>query len=145
VPERWVINASPLIVLAKAGQDSLLFKLADEIVIPHAVADEIVAGLPTDPARHLVEAGRIPIVATPATPIELAAWDLGAGETEVLSFAWANPGWSAIVDDGVARKCAAGFSIPRKGTLAIVLLAKRRSLIASAAVVLRTDIPHTCC
>ena len=31
----------------------------------------------------------------------LAAWDLGAGETAVLSIARQN-GWSAVIDDGAA-------------------------------------------
>jgi len=37
------------------------------------------------------------------------------------------------LDDAAARKCAHSFSIPVKGTLAVVLLAKQRGLIASAA------------
>jgi predicted nucleic acid-binding protein len=35
--ERWVLNASPLIVLSKINHHHLLFQLADEIVIPAAV------------------------------------------------------------------------------------------------------------
>jgi predicted nucleic acid-binding protein len=49
----------------------------------------------------------------------------------------ANPGWTAILDDGEARKCARAFSVPVKGTLAVVLLAKQRGLISSAARVLQ--------
>lgn len=70
---------------------------------------------------------------------ELAAWDLGAGETAVLSYALANPGWVAILDDGAARKCAVTFGIAVRGSLAVVILAKKRGLIPQAKQVL-----HTC-
>ena len=42
--DRWVINASPLICLAKAGYLDLIFKLPDELVVPSAVVEEIRAG-----------------------------------------------------------------------------------------------------
>ena len=42
--DRWVINASPLIVFGKIGQLDLFIRLAEEIVVPQAVADEIAAG-----------------------------------------------------------------------------------------------------
>jgi len=35
--ERWVVNASPIICLAKAGQIDLLLKLPEEIIIPAVV------------------------------------------------------------------------------------------------------------
>lgn len=34
VPDSWVVNASPIIVLAKIGHLPLLLSLADELVIP---------------------------------------------------------------------------------------------------------------
>lgn len=49
--ERWVVNASPLIVLARIGRDDLFFMLADQVVMPRVVAQEIQAG-PKDAARH---------------------------------------------------------------------------------------------
>jgi predicted nucleic acid-binding protein len=36
MPERWVVNASPLIVLAKIDRLDLLIHLADELLIPVA-------------------------------------------------------------------------------------------------------------
>ena len=49
--ERWVLNASPLIVLAKINHQHLLAQLADEIAIPQAVLAEKYAGPTGDPAR----------------------------------------------------------------------------------------------
>lgn len=36
--ERWVLNASPLIVLATAGYEDLTRQLADEVIVARAVA-----------------------------------------------------------------------------------------------------------
>lgn len=134
--ERWVIDSSPLIVLADAGQEGLIRHLADEAVIPRAVADEILAGPHDDRARLQIASREWSIVPAPRAPDDLLTWDLGAGENSVISYAFANPGWTAILDDGAARRCAQTFSIPIKGTLGIILLAKRRGLIDSATSVL---------
>jgi hypothetical protein len=32
--EQWVLNASPLIVLARAGLEDLLLKLPEQVVVP---------------------------------------------------------------------------------------------------------------
>jgi predicted nucleic acid-binding protein len=66
------------------------------------------------------------------------AWDLGVGETAVLSLALAEDGWTVFLDDAMARKCARSFSRRLKGTLGVILLAQQRGLIASAAGVIRS-------
>ena len=137
MPEHWVVNASPLIVLAHVGREQLLFELADQVVVPRAVVAEILAGPADDPARRALDSSRFTIVDAPAPPAEIVAWDLGAGEAAVLSYALTEPGCTAILDDALARKCARSFAILVKGTLAIVLLAKQRALIPSAAEMLR--------
>jgi predicted nucleic acid-binding protein len=137
VAENWVLNASPLIVLTRIGHEDLLLSLADQVVVPRLVAEEIQAGPVRDPARQLLLTGRFTIIDTPPPPPELLAWDLGQGETAVLSLAWAERTWTAILDDAAARRCARSFSIPIKGTLGLVLLARQRDVIASAAEVLQ--------
>ena len=137
MPDQWVVNASPLIVLGKIGQLALLSKIPQQIVVPAAVVTEVMAGPATDTARLAMQANMFSTVAAVKISPELAAWDLGAGETSVLAYAMANPGWVAIIDDGAARKCAMTFGIPMKGTLAVIILAKKRGLIPSAAKALR--------
>jgi predicted nucleic acid-binding protein len=137
VAERWVLNASPLIVLASIGQEHLFQALTDEIIIPRAVAEEIEAGPAGDPARQIIAAGQLPVVEATLSP-EVMAWDLGIGETAVLSFALAEPSWTVILDDAAARNCARSLGLSLKGTLAIVILAKQRGLIPSAAEILRS-------
>jgi predicted nucleic acid-binding protein len=134
--DRWVVNASPIICLAKAGYVDLLLRLSTEIVVPTDVSDEIQAGPIDDPARTALASGNFQIVQVESQP-EILAWDLGKGESAVLSYAWLNAGWTAIIDDLAARKCARSFAIPVKGTLALVILAKMRGLIGSASDVLQ--------
>jgi predicted nucleic acid-binding protein len=138
VSERWILNASPLIVLARVGQTRLFTALAERVMVPSAVAAEIDAGPDDDPARAILQARHFEIIAAPPAAPELLNWDLGAGETAVLSVALAEPGWIAILDDAAARKCARSFSLPVKGTLAVVLLARQKGLIPSAVEVLRS-------
>ena len=90
-----------------------------------------------DQARQALTAGRFSVIETPPPPPELLAWDLGSGETAVLSLAIAEQQWTVILDDAAARKCAYSFSLPVKGTLAIVLTAKQLGLISSAAQVIQ--------
>jgi hypothetical protein len=81
VVDRWVVNASPLIVLGKIDRIDLICSLADEFVVPMGVAEEIADGPADDPARLWIEgegAGRVVIVESVA-PI-IAAWDLGPGK-----------------------------------------------------------------
>jgi predicted nucleic acid-binding protein len=133
----WVVNASPLIVLGKIGQLDLLHQLPKDIVVPSAVANEIKAGPENDAARLAIEGEMFRLVEAQEPNPELAAWDLGSGETAVLSYALENPDWTAILDDGAARKCAISFGIRVKGSLAIVILAKKRGLIPLAKQTLR--------
>ena len=56
-------------------------------------------------------------------------WDAGPGETEVLSYARANPDVRAIVDDDHARRCARSLGVRTLGTCGVLVLAKQRGLI----------------
>jgi predicted nucleic acid-binding protein len=136
VAEQWVINASPLIALARVGQVELLKRLPKRAIVPRAVEQELLRGAADDPARRAVESGLFKIVETPAPPLEILSWDLGQGETAVLSYAFAHRKWVAILDDGAARRCARSLALNVSGTLAVVLLAKQYGLIESAAQVL---------
>jgi predicted nucleic acid-binding protein len=111
MPERWVVNASPLILLAKVNHVHLLGELADLVVVPQAVLVEVNAGPADDPARLILVNPPFPIVNVDPSPMILA-WDLGDGETAVLSYAAAHAGWKATIDDGAARRCAHALAIP---------------------------------
>lgn len=126
---RWVFDASPLIALGKAGMLTLAVDLRIDGLIPEAVADEIRAGDETDPAK-LWLAGRPPfaIVNVSVLPA-VAAWGLGNGETAVISHATHTPGAEAVLDDRAARACARTFGVQTRGTLGLLVLAKREGVI----------------
>ena len=136
MPERWVVNASPLILLAKVGHLHLVSELADDLVVPKAVLSEIIDGPSNDPARIYFESPSLPIVVVVPDSMVLA-WDLGSGESAVLSYAIAHAGYKAVIDDGAARRCARALAISSLGTLGVVLRARQAGLIASAASLLR--------
>jgi predicted nucleic acid-binding protein len=135
--ERPAVNASPLILLARANLLDLLQLAGPEIVAPAPVADEILREGPQDPAARALETMPwLTIVEAPPVPAVVQAWDLGAGESSVLAWALGHPGTVAIVDDLAARRCAAALHVPVRGTLGLILLAKQRGRIEAARPVL---------
>ncbi len=136
-PDKWVVNASPLICLGKLGHLDWLDQLATEVVIPSGVAQEIENGPPGDAARRWLQAVGAPHVrAIDQIDPEIAAWDLGAGERAVLTWARRNPGFTAILDDRAARRCADVFGVTVCGTVGILMRAKRARLTPNLAAVL---------
>ena len=125
-----MFNASPLILLGKAGQLGWV-ALLGEVVIPQSVATEILAGPDDDPARQWIESGvgRDLLQTDAVVNHTWLAWDLGAGETAVIAWAVRHPGVEAVLDDGAARACARVSGIQVRGTLSVVALAKRRGFI----------------
>jgi len=89
-----------------------------------------------DRAAQLVASGTLAIVAAPPPPAFLAGWDLGPGETSVLALASTEPGSIAVVDDAAARRCANSLGIPTRGTLSVLVQAKRAGLLAEVAPVM---------
>jgi predicted nucleic acid-binding protein len=136
VTDLWIVNASPVISLAKIGYLHLLEELAPDLLMPDAVAAEIRAGASSDPARKALEAGWGRFASPKKMPTAVAEWSLGAGESAVLALGLEHEGCSTVLDDGAARNCARTLGIPVLGTLGIVLRAKRSGLIPSAVAVL---------
>ena len=137
MPERPAVNASPLIFLARGGLLDLLRLAGEEIVVPAAVAAEIRRRGSTDLTVQAIEGTSwLVVVETPPIPGLIQAWDLGEGESSVLAWAYAYPGTEAIVDDLAARRCAAALGIPVRGTLGLVLTAKKRGRIPAARPIL---------
>jgi predicted nucleic acid-binding protein len=132
-----VVNASPLIYLSKSGLLALLQIAGSEIVVPHSVAAEIQQrGAGDVTAAAIDQTAWLTVVTTPAVPAVIQSWDLGAGESAVLSWGYVNPGTEVIVDNLAARRCATTLGIPVRGTLGLVLKAKQRGEIPAARPVL---------
>ena len=134
-----VINASPWIFFTRGRQLELLHAVCGEVVMPAAVAAEVRRKGDGDPSAAALDVTpwlRI-VPATPAAATVLA-WDLGDGESAVLSWALAHRGVEAILDDLAARRCAAALGVPVRGTLGIVLVARQRGLIPAAGPVVES-------
>jgi predicted nucleic acid-binding protein len=132
--EKIIVNASPLICLFKAELEYLLAKIWQEVIVPAAVWDEVLNGPRTDRAATFLKAApwakRIEV---PSIHPSITGWDLGRGESEVLTFALLNKSFRAIIDDAEARRCARTLGIRTFGTGGLLVLAKRRGLITSVS------------
>jgi predicted nucleic acid-binding protein len=112
-----VINASPLILLHKADIEFLLPALFSSIIVPDGVMQEISVHDFT-----ICSVGLEPLV---------QAWDLGKGETDVISFAYHDPTHLAVLDDSAAKACCRAFGLRTLGTGAILILGKQHGLLSS--------------
>ncbi|OUL33528.1 twitching motility protein PilT [Nostoc sp. T09] len=131
---RIIINSSPLIVLFKSKQAELLPQLFKEIIVPEGVFTEVTSAGEDDAAsRQLPSVSWIQIVKIPAVSPEIAAWDLGLGESQVLSLALTTSDCAAVVDDRAARRCGQSLGITTIGTGGLIVLAKRRGIILSVS------------
>lgn len=128
-----VVDTSPLIHLAAADRLDILRAVASRIVIPAAVCQEIRTGGYADAAVEAINRGdwfdEVPV---PEISVSILAWDIGAGESSVLTYALLHPGVLAVMDDWQGRQCAQTLRIPVRGTLGLVLTAKRAGRIHAA-------------
>jgi predicted nucleic acid-binding protein len=132
-----VINTSPLIFLSKAGLINLLQILSPEIIVPKAVRDEIYAYGEDDITAQILQATDWLLDReTPKIPTIIHNWDLGAGESEVLAWGYTQKGTQIILDDLAGRRCALALGIPVRGTLGLILVAKKLGVIPLARPVL---------
>ncbi len=131
--ESWVINASPTILLAKAGLIELVPKLTAEFVIPQPVVLEILNVRERDAAvRWLNESGKKFAQPAVAELKALAGSEIGPGERAVISWAATHPGFVAVLDDLQARQVAQKLGIKIIGTVGVVLRLKKAGLILEA-------------
>lgn len=131
--ERVVVNASPLITLCKSQLIFLLPKLFSQIQVPPAVWQEVTAGKDDLAAQTLPHAPWAKKTDPVSIDPVIAAWDLGPGESEVLSYAFSYREYTVMIDDTAARRCAVSLNIPTLGTRGAIVLARRRGLIESVA------------
>lgn len=126
-----VVNSSPLITLYKSQLADLLPQLFGQINIPLAVWQEVTATKNDIAAKSLPSAQWVVQTKVMIVHPLVSAWDLGTGESEVLTYALLQPEHTALLDDAAARRCAISLNIPTLGTGGMIVLAKRRGLIDS--------------
>lgn len=125
-----IINASPFILLSKSGSIDLLPRLFKTVLMPKAVFAEIIIG--HDAVSELVEhvsRSWLDVIDVP-THTDVSVWNLGDGETEVLSHAFSEKlHYLALIDDRMARKCAESLGLRTMGTAGLIVSAKRNGLL----------------
>jgi uncharacterized protein len=122
-----------LIHLSRIGRLSLLRELYAEVLVPNAVAAEV-GRLVVDELDAGVSAGWL----RRATPTDVARVDEierdlgGRGEAEVIALALEIGKAVVLIDERAARTYAVARGLEVRGTLGVVLHAKRRGLIERA-------------
>jgi hypothetical protein len=132
-----IADSSPLIALARIQHLALLRMLADRVVVPLAVWDEVTKAQSDAPgAREVAAQSWIEIIAPDdrlAAPfLEL----VGRGEAEAMALAQAHPGSLLLLDDLRSRKLAERLHLRRIGTVALLARAKRAGMIQTLRPVL---------
>lgn len=128
-----VVDASPLIILAKTGFLDLLRLASDRIHVPRPVADEILSGQPNDPAVLALSTTPWLVVVDAAAPAAaVRSYGLGRGEESVITWALSQADPEVITDDLAARRCAKALGIPTRGCLGLAIVARQMGVIPSA-------------
>ena len=122
--DAWVLNASPIILYARVKRLDIIEQLAPGIIVPFSVLEEVKAGIHKDStAKDAVNwAGRFKRSDIPVPPT-VERWDLGAGESQVISFCKQDKRW-AVLDDRMARRCISAHGLQMIGSLGMILRAK---------------------
>lgn len=131
--DKVIINASPLIFLSRSHHLALLQSFADEVWVPEPVAEEILQrGQEDITAQAIKNTAWLVEQSVEEIPMSILEWRLGAGESAVLALGLDHPHTEVIIDDLAGRKCADSLDIPVRGTLGLVLVAKKRGVIPAA-------------
>lgn len=124
-----ILNASPLIVLLKSELDYILPKMFGRIIVPDAVWNEITA-CDDKACEKLNQAAWIKRQVIEIDQ-RILVWNLGKGESEVLSWSLKYNEYIAVIDDMAARRCSKSLNIRHIGTAGLLVLAYRHGLIHS--------------
>lgn len=127
-----ISNTSPLQYLHQLGVLDWLPQVATRVLIPSAVVSELDAGIALGIA--LPDVRRLSWIEI-RDPSHADQWQmisgLGAGESAALALAAEMAGTTLLLDDALARRMATLLNIPIRGTLGILLDAKKIGLTKS--------------
>jgi uncharacterized protein len=131
-----ICNTSPLQYLHQhlhqLGLLHLLSDLAGRVIVPSAVTRELSAGRAQGVDLPVLEKLDWIVIRTPlSAPVIPLVVDLGAGETEALALALESGHSEVLLDDALARRVAAMLGVPFRGTLGLLLDAKRAGQLAA--------------
>ena len=123
-----VSDTSPLTALLTVGEEGLLPRLFNEVIIPEAVQIELLRNHARLPVWL-----RVVHVKDTAQAVKYSQI-VDAGEAEAIELARELRADRLLIDERKGRKLAAQEGVAVIGLLGVVLLAKRQALIASARI-----------
>lgn len=128
-----VANAGPLIALAQIGHFDLLRLLYGRLSIPPAVGDEVVAsGRGRPGAGEVSTAVWIETVEVrDATAVQLLRERLDLGESQAIVLAIELNADLLLIDEARGRRVSEARGLNKSGTVGVLIVAKRRRLIAA--------------
>lgn len=128
-----IADSSPLILLARIGQLSLLGDLYGKVFIPTAVHRETVLQDPLRPgAVEIAGADWLTVQSTDdLLAVRLLRQQIGPGESEAIVLALQFEAALLLIDDAKGRRIAEAYGISAVGTIGVLIQAKRRGLLSA--------------
>jgi predicted nucleic acid-binding protein len=127
---RVICNTTPFIALSSIDQIGLLSEIYSTIITPIAVIEEISAG-GAIPVSDLASLDWIEVVPNVLTVENRKLYQLDYGERQVVLNALKLKTDLVLIDDRNARNIAEYLGLNVKGTLGVLVEAKRKGLILS--------------
>lgn len=129
-----VADASPLILLARLGRLDLLPSLFDRVAVPRAVFEEVASGESDLPGSRAVRSARWLEVLSSDGPsweaLEATLLDeLDQGESAAIALARSRSADLLLIDERHGRRVAKRLGLQVKGTIGVLVQAKRRGLL----------------
>ena len=123
-----VCDTSPLLHLARLGLLDLLPRLYGQILAPVTVWAELGDAPPGSPEAALANAAPWVVVvpdATPPTEALVVLAEVDAGEAAAIALALARGADLLLIDDAAGRRAAGELGVSVRGTLGVLVAAKR--------------------
>ncbi len=133
-----VVDASPLIALARVGRLDLLCHVFERVLIPDAVAREIVeSGSGRQGAIEVADAAWLQKKAIHDTALaRLLRQNLGAGEAEAIVLARETEGAILLMDERRGRAAAERLGLEVTGLVGVLIEARELGLLPDGETVM---------
>lgn len=128
-----VADSSPLIALARIDQLGLLPSLYERVTVPEAVWQEVTRGASEQRAgaADVQRARWIDVQRVDAADIEAHMLLVDRGEAEAIALASRVHARLLLIDDARGRQLALRLGLQIRGTLGVLVAAKRAGLISA--------------
>jgi predicted nucleic acid-binding protein len=130
-----VVDAGPIVALAKTNQLTLLPQLFDEVIIPESVLEELAGHGETRPGAEIANLPWAHVKADPAGRRKLQEHHrLGDGEAEAIALSQHDTvGTFLLIDEDIGFKAASRLGIQTVRSGAVLVMAVNGGLISAAA------------